>query len=432
MKPTWHDFTKMADIDPLQSWRDGTRSSRDQLISDQAIKGMKSWMSAHPLIYSGIKMVSNDPVDLVQNPKSFGKLVKERLGEASKKGGEELLSAMSKDLSVGVWPFRTDLVKNHPQISPVTNAIYRVSEKLKPKGFDDFTDEDVGRMIYDKTWDIAAPVKTENKDNGIQIAKKGESIDIKRTNPTTEYASSYLHGLNPFGIVANVSGFIKALKDPPHENAGKNGGDNIMPSVGIYRTVSRLKSHAYRQDEKHHGKAKDNYLAELLGSFTSGATPTIAGAALGAYMTKDKLMDSGLQTKDRLMGMAKGVGAGLAVATGANLIALLASAITKRRTENEQVEHDKRWHWEDWLIPGTGMYNKGKRLGRSEGDYEEHPEGHANKLTGMDRDNDKLNPYLKALAIIAGLGMAGYGMYKLPSVVKARVNKIKDIANLNG
>ena len=261
--------------------------------------------------------------------------------------------------------------------------------------------------------------------------KTGQEV---RTTPAQEYAVQYLHGLNPFGIAANISGIVKAIKDPPQENAAKDGKDNLMPSVGSYRMVSRIKSQAYAQDAKYNGHAKDNYLSELLGGFTSGATPTILGGAIGAYLTRDRLMNGDLPWKDRLLGLGKGVGIGVAVATASNLLGMLGSAITKRRTEQEQVKYDSRRHWEDWIIPGPAMYNKGKRLGRSEGDYEEHPEKHDKIKKDLSEKRNKDSTamkVLKAVAIIAGLGMAGYGVYKLPKVLKAQGDEVKRLADMS-
>jgi len=247
-----------------------------------------------------------------------------------------------------------------------------------------------------------------------------KSGDIGRTTPAQEYATQYLHGINPFGVVSNISGIIKAIKDPPQENAAKSSKDNLMPSVGAYRMVSRIKSQAYKQDKKHHGHAMDNYLSELLGSFTSGVAPTVLGAAIGGYMDRDRLTNDSLPWKERLLGIGKGVGIGLAATTIANLLGMLGSAITKRRTEKEQIEHDARRRWENWIIPGPGMYNKGKRLGRSEGDYEEHPEEHEKMkkdLEAKNKNQSTSKAVLKALAMLAGIGMTGYGLYKMPELL---------------
>ena len=257
-----------------------------------------------------------------------------------------------------------------------------------------------------------------------------KSSDSARTTPAQEYATQYLHGLNPFGIAANISGIIKALRDPPQENAAKSGKDNLMPSVGSYRMVSRIKSQAYAQDAKYGGHAKDNYLSELLGSFTSGATPTIIGGGIGAYLSQDKLMNENLPWTERLVGTGKGVGIGIAIATIANLAGMLGSAITKRRTEKEQVKHDKRRRWLNWLIPGPAMYNKGKRLGRSEGDYEEHPEEHAKikqEIAATENQSTPAMKALKAIAMVAGIGMLGYGIYKIPSVLQKQEDQLKKL-----
>lgn len=260
-----------------------------------------------------------------------------------------------------------------------------------------------------------------------------KNSDSVRTTPAQEYATQYLHGMNPFGVFANISGIVKAIKDPPQENAAKDGADNLMPSVGSYRMVSRIKSQAYAQDKKHKGHATDNYLSELLGTFTSGATPTIIGGLVGAYLTKGKLMDSSSPWKERLAGVGGGAGIGVAVATAANLVGLIGSTISKRRTEMQQVDHDKRRRWEEWFVPGIAMYNKGKRLGRSEGDYDEHPETHSKikaELADRRKNESDSMKWLKALALLAGIGMTGYGIYKLPKVLAERKDKIVDMAHM--
>ena len=154
---------------------------------------------------------------------------------------------------------------------------------------------------------------------------------------------------------------------------------------------------------------------------------------MGAYLSRDDLTNGNLPWIDRGMGIGKGVAAGAAIATIANLAGLIGSTITKRRTEKEQVAHDARRHWEDWIIPGPAMYNKGKRLGRSEGDYEEHPETHDQIEKDMANKSEKPSTaklLLKSLAILAGVGMAGYGLYKIPSVLRKQRDSLTGLADL--
>ena len=97
---------------------------------------------------------------------------------------------------------------------------------------------------------------------------------------------------------------------------------------------------------------------EATGVGMSTLASWLAGRTIGAVASK--LMGKSFDGGSRIGGIA-----GLGAAGVANLVGAISAAITRRRTREEQLEHDKGSALPSMLIPGVGMYNSLKRQGRA-------------------------------------------------------------------
>lgn len=110
--------------------------------------------------------------------------------------------------------------------------------------------------------------------------------------------------------------------------------------------------------------ALDNVGSEVAGTLLAPATGAIGGSAIGALAGG---ILAGIKGKSIARGA--GAGAGLGAMVGgpaghlANLSGVLAGVFRKRRTREEQQEHDSKSHWGNF-IPGVASYNYTKRIGR--------------------------------------------------------------------
>lgn len=112
-----------------------------------------------------------------------------------------------------------------------------------------------------------------------------------------------------------------------------------------------------RTDKRHKGSdPKGHAFREGIGTLTSLAASRIGGKVLGLAL--EKLTGN---EHAKLIGDLAGIGT-YAAGTG---IGALAAALKRRRTKEEQIEHDKGSTWMDLLIPGVGVYNSFKRTGRA-------------------------------------------------------------------
>lgn len=217
------------------------------------------------------------------------------------------------------------------------------------------------KSAYIKGFCKAAKIYNKNPEELIKFAAE--------STPAKEVLLGGLPGMIPYvGPGASTIGGLKALLEDvddeakPHEGVSKN----LIPGVANYRLVKRLKGQAVRQDRKHKGSAVKNLLGEILGPSTSIIGSTLAGSALGAGLNALR----GRRASDgAITGALIGSGAGALSSIAGGIIA----GIKRRRTAQEQVDHDKELRLSNYLVPGAAVYNRYKRLGRSQGDIDENP-----------------------------------------------------------
>lgn len=111
-------------------------------------------------------------------------------------------------------------------------------------------------------------------------------------------------------------------------------------------------------------KALDNVGSEIAGGMLTPAISTVGGSAIGALA--GGVLARALK-RDVAYGAGSGAGLGAAVGLAAAPVAtaggVLAGILRRRRTKQEQQEHDSKSHWENF-IPGVAAYNYTKRKGR--------------------------------------------------------------------
>ena len=150
----------------------------------------------------------------------------------------------------------------------------------------------------------------------------------------------------------------KAMTDPKWQGAINNGAQK---AVSYIRSLLGGAKAAEARTEK---RALDNVGSEIGGTIAAPLVGGAGGAGLGALVGAALAAAKG---KPIGRGAGRGAAAGLAIgapaAHVANIGGILAGVIRKRRTKQEQQEHDRKSHWGN-LIPGVGSYNYTKRMGR--------------------------------------------------------------------
>ena len=205
---------------------------------------------------------------------------------------------------------------------------------------------------------------------------------LAQSTPLSEYFAGIpadtVVGSIPFvGPAISAAPYFAGLASMP-DNSQKGIGMSFLPGVSSFRRGNRIKTQVMRelaQIEKDK-KNKDarpvaHAIAEHIGPTTSLLTSAGIGAGLGALLA---------QSKRDIPGVAGGGAlAGVGVAGVATLIGMLAAAIKRRRTKQEQIDADKGSLLMKYLVPGTAAYDYHKRLGRSQGERDEAEDEKKNK-----------------------------------------------------
>ena len=131
----------------------------------------------------------------------------------------------------------------------------------------------------------------------------------------------------------------------------------FLPGVSHYRMLARARHNAKKTGGVH---PDWNVYGETFGGVPSMLAGTIAGAALGALSAQGFISSDRERIRKAVMGGL--IGAGIPLTFQG--IGALAAAISRRRTKQEQREHDDSRNIANWLIPGVATYNKYKRIGR--------------------------------------------------------------------
>lgn len=250
---------------------------------------------------------------------------------------------------------------------------------------------------------------------GIFMSKSAE--DGKKENEIQRLVDRTGQGIEPYGpfgstvmglvpsIVSSVSIPTKVLSSIGSIAGGIEGvmsedsnlkGNSLIPGVSQSKQWKRARKTIESALSNDRGtKAVMNATTEAL-SPVSTIAPALAGAALGHFLGSSaakKRGDTGSEAKrDSIAGAILGGSAGFAIP---QIISMLIASSKKRRSVDEQSEHDSTGHAvENLLVPGYGEYNFWKRQGSSRNlipEEDDSPEEKIRKLKLLDSINKSLD-----------------------------------------
>lgn len=222
---------------------------------------------------------------------------------------------------------------------------------------------------------IQAFVKRANEE-----AKKDKNDNNSKSTPLSEgllgavpsvaLSSVGLRGLSNLAeLGGTIAGYTSDLTDTPPAVALAPGGRGYLWAQRMKKQIKNQEARAAKRGLK--DRATSNLVSEHLGGLTSTALHMALGALAGGiagarYPGKDTD-----RTQGALGGSIFGMLAGLGLSLTGRAVGAIAAAIKRRRTAEEQMQHDTSHSAYNWFIPGTSTYNYYKRLGRSQGDIEE-------------------------------------------------------------
>ena len=207
--------------------------------------------------------------------------------------------------------------------------------------------------------------------SNIQMFVKRANKEAKKVPPSLvrEYLKSIGASLIPLPTSAKgtIAGYL--------ERDGSREAASYIPGGLQYNLSKRIQNQVKEQEARALKKklpscARANAAGELLGGATSTLLPTLLTAGIGAGVGA-LAADDGYRGSGALVGSIVGTLTGLGITATSGLVGALTAAVTRRRTAEEQMQHDMYPHTSNWIVPGVSSYNYYKRLGRSQGDLEE-------------------------------------------------------------
>ena len=207
--------------------------------------------------------------------------------------------------------------------------------------------------------------------SNIQMFVKRANKEAKKVPPSLVRESLKSIGASLIPLPTAVKGTIAGYL----ERDGSREAASYIPGGLSYNWSKRIQNQVKEQEaralkKKLQSRARTNAAGEILGSATSMTLPTLLTTGIGAGIGA-LAVDDGYRCGGALVGSIVGSLAGLGITATTNLVGALAAAITRRRTAEEQMQHDMSNHASNWIVPGVSTYNYYKRLGRSQGDLEE-------------------------------------------------------------
>lgn len=195
----------------------------------------------------------------------------------------------------------------------------------------------------------------------------------KYASAVTDAGGAYLTSAIPYVNVANPVGTVAGLLEEPDGrkaldsmNKDKEGEwKSFIPGVGAYRKVKRL-ANVHKVFGSESPRAKT--IHQILGPSTQAVLMMLGGGLLGSYLGS-KYADKSNPFEQRgaaAGGFMAGAMAGLGTAGIINLTTALAAAITETRTDKEQAEATNQSSIKNYIVPGYGVYDYYKTLGKSQ------------------------------------------------------------------
>lgn len=171
----------------------------------------------------------------------------------------------------------------------------------------------------------------------------------------------------PVAVKGTIAGYI--------EHDGSRDSASYLPGGLSYNFSKRIQNQVKEQEaralkKKLQSRARANAAGEILGGVSSTILPTLLATGIGASIGASSAGD-GNRGSGALAGSVAGALTGLGITATAGLVGAITAAVSRRRTAEEQMQHDTSHHVSNWIVPGVSAYNYYKRLGRSQGDLEE-------------------------------------------------------------
>lgn len=225
---------------------------------------------------------------------------------------------------------------------------------------------------------IQAFVKRANEE--AKKAKKAKNDKNIESTPLTEglmgvvpsaaLSSVGLGGLDRLASLGGtIAGYSSPLTDTPPAVALAPGGRGYLWAQRMKKQIQNQGERAAKRGLK--DRATSNLVSEHLGGISSTFLPMALGALTGGIAGSRYAGKDTDRTQSALRGSIFGALAGLGISVSGRAVGAIAAAIKRRRTAEEQMQHDTTHSAYNWFIPGASTYNYYKRLGRSQGDLEE-------------------------------------------------------------
>ena len=207
--------------------------------------------------------------------------------------------------------------------------------------------------------------------SNIQMFVKRANKEAKKVPPSLVRESLKSIGASLIPLPADVKGTIAGYL----ERDGSRESASYIPGGLSYNWSKRIQNQVKEQEaralkKKLQSRARANAAGEILGGVSSTILPTLLTAGIGAGIGALSAGD-GNRGNGALAGSVAGALTGLGITATAGLVGAITAAVSRRRTAEEQMQHDTSPHVSNWIVPGVSSYNYYKRLGRSQGDLEE-------------------------------------------------------------
>ena len=192
-----------------------------------------------------------------------------------------------------------------------------------------------------------------------ELKKKAAAID--------DTISSIGWGSIPYvALPSHIGTMAGMLGSPATEEEerewDRNRGYSYIPGVGSYRFQRRLKRLLTNKEGK-----TPHFWSQPLGIASSLLLASLVGGGVGAGIGGGIKRNRNGAIGGAMIGAATGMGVGVT----APIIGAIKAAIDKRRSKEEQKAYANSSTASEWLIPGVGVYNAFKTVGRSIGDSED-------------------------------------------------------------
>lgn len=319
------------------------------------------------------------------DPERFRRL-KDSLREAFVSGNGQVVNIPSVDPSTGAAI--TKAVTATPEVADELGKVYGARALsvlgLGGAGYAGYSlSKKRKRSLMDKILDKVAEARP--------LPRMAKAAALDKATPETEYAAGLptetMMSLLPGGGTLTSLPYLIGLMSKEDNSQRDLNGMSFVPGMSAFSRGNRIKTQIKRElrdiesDSRHKGsRPVAHAIAEHLGPLTSILASAGIGAGIGAALPAKK------RGKSRRNHAIAGGLLGAGVGSMGHLASIIAAAVNRRRTKEEQIEADKGSLAAKYLVPGMAQYGRYKRLGRSQGERDEDPKNAKHDRNGK---NDK-------------------------------------------